>query len=397
MNAYSKRVEMSVGKCDVSGRPAQPPKCPECNSSNIWKDGLRYTNTEQIQRYICRDCGYRFSDSIHMDKNSEAYILARRVCATKTEGAKNLAEVENRNESRLAGATKPTEARMVTFIWELKKQGFKDTTIRTYNRYLKTLTARGANLLDPESVKGTIANQKWNENTRALAIHAYTKFLEIMGGTWKPPKHRQLRTLPFIPLESELDQLISGANKKTATFLQLLKETAMRSGEAWRLKWTDINIKNGTITLNEPEKYGKPRMFKASSTLLAMLQSLPKNTDFIFEGKLPVFRKTFNKYRTRITTKLKNPRFKKITFHTFRHWKATTEYHKTKDILHIMEMLGHRDIKTTLIYTQLVTFESDEYDSSTAKTTKEASQLVEAGFEYICTTPQDVMLFRKRK
>ncbi|MCJ7613800.1 site-specific integrase [Candidatus Bathyarchaeota archaeon] len=194
-----------------------------------------------------------------------------------------------------------------------------------------------------------------------------------------------------------MDQLIASCSKKVSTFLQLLKETAMRSGEAWRLKWTDINTKNATITLNEPEKYGKPRMFKASSTLLAMLQSLPKNSDFIFEGSLSVFRKTFRKYRARLTTKLKNPRFKKITFHTFRHWKASIEYHKTKDILHIMEMLGHRDIKTTLIYTQIVTFESDEYNSSTAQTTKEAKELVEAGFEYICTTPQDVMLFRKRK
>ena len=138
-------------------------------------------------------------------------------------------------------------------------------------------------------------------------------------------------------------------------------------------------------------------MFKASSTILAMLQALPKNSDFIFCGDLTVFRKTFRKYRTRMATKLKNPRFKKITFHTFRHWKASIEYHKTKDILHIMDMLGHRDIKTTLIYTQLVTFESDEYNSSTAKTTQEAKELLEAGFEYICTTPQDVMLFRKRK
>ena len=98
-----------------------------------------------------------------------------------------------------------------------------------------------------------------------------------------------------------------------------------------------------------------------------------------------------------LATKLKNLRFKKITFHTFRHWKASKEYHKTKDILHVMKMLGHRDIKTTLIYTQLVTFESDEYYSSTAKTTKEAKELLEAGFEYVFTTPQDVMLFRKRK
>jgi integrase len=171
----------------------------------------------------------------------------------------------------------------------------------------------------------------------------------------------------------------------------------MRSGEAWRLKWTDLNTKSGTITLNEPEKHGNPRMFKVSLTLLAMLQELPRNHDFIFEGSLQIFRKTFRKYRTRITAKLKNPRFKKITFHTFRHWKATMEYHKTKDILHVMKMLGHRDIKTTLIYTQLVTFESDDYNSATAKTTSEAEKLVEAGFEYICTTPQDVMLFRKRK
>jgi integrase len=389
------------------------PTCPECGYTKTWKDGIRYTKLGDIQRYICRECGYRFSarnwnsakehEQVQSTRrkplNTPSDLLSnRQICAHHTKRAKNLVEVEAQIEKKTAGATKSTKSRMVTFIWELKKQGFKDTTIRTYQRYLKTLSGRGANLLDPESVKGVIANQKnWSENTRALAINAYSKFLEINGGTWKPPKHRKVRTLPFIPLESELDQLISGANKKTATFLQLLKETAVRSGEAWRLSWTDVNLKNGTITLNKPEKHGKPRMFKVSSTLLAMLQALPKNSDFIFYGDITVFRKTFRKYRLRMAAKLKNPRFKKITFHTFRHWKASTEYPKTKDILHIMEMLGHRDIKTTLIYTQLVTFESDEYNSSTAKTTTEAEELVEAGFEYICTTPQDVMLFRKRK
>lgn len=73
------------------------------------------------------------------------------------------------------------------------------------------------------------------------------------------------------------------------------------------------------------------------------------------------------------------------------------EYHKTKDILHVMQMLGHKNIRNTLIYTQLITSESDEYHSSTAKTAEEASKLVEAGFEYVCTTPEDLMLFRKRK
>ena len=62
----------------------------------------------------------------------------------------------------------------------------------------------------------------------------------------------------------------------------------------------------------------------------------------------------------------------KITFHTLRHWKATMEYAKTKDILHVMNMLGHKNIKNALIYTQLVKFESDEYIYKVAKTLKKS-------------------------
>ncbi len=61
-----------------------------------------------------------------------------------------------------------------------------------------------------------------------------------------------------------------------------------------------------------------------------------------------------------------------------------------------MELLGHRDIKTTLIYTQLVNFESDEYHSAVAKTIEEARKLIEAGFEYVCDV-DGVKLFRKRR
>jgi integrase len=69
-----------------------------------------------------------------------------------------------------------------------------------------------------------------SENTKALVIASYTKFLETQSDSWDPPKYKRTRKLPFIPLESEIDQLISGANRKMAAFLQLLKETGMRSG-----------------------------------------------------------------------------------------------------------------------------------------------------------------------
>jgi integrase len=84
-------------------------------------------------------------------------------------------------------------------------------------------------------------------------------------------------------------------------------------------------------------------------------------------------------------------------FHTFRHWKATIEYHKTRDILHVMRILGHKNIMNTLKYTQLVDFEGNEYTSKATKDTEEARQLIENGYEYVCTTPDEIMIFRKRK
>jgi hypothetical protein len=74
------------------------------------------------------------------------------------------------------------------------------------------------------------------------------------------------------------------------------------------------------------------------------------------------------------------------------------EYAKTRDILHVMQILGHRNIKNTLIYTQLVKMEKeDNFYSAAAKNATEAKDLVESGFGYVCTTPEMVMVFRKRK
>jgi hypothetical protein len=73
------------------------------------------------------------------------------------------------------------------------------------------------------------------------------------------------------------------------------------------------------------------------------------------------------------------------------------EYHRTKDILHVMRLLGHKSIANTLIYTQLVEFEDDDkYCTAVADNVEQARALIETGFEFICTHG-NVMLFRKRK
>jgi len=58
--------------------------------------------------------------------------------------------------------------------------------------------------------------------------------------------------------------------------------------------------------------------------------------------------------------------------------------------------MGHKKIETTLLYTQLVNFNEDEWYSAVAKTIKECQELVEAWFKYVCTM-QETKIFRKRK
>ena len=104
----------------------------------------------------------------------------------------------------------------------------------------------------------------------------------------------------------------------------------------------------------------------------------------------------FQRGRKSLSLRLGNPKLQLISFRTLRHFKGTMEYHKTKDILHVMRILGHRNIQNTLVYTHLVSFESDEYVCKVAKNVEEAKGLIEGGFEYICEA-EGYKLFRKRK
>jgi len=328
------------------------------------------------------------------------YNSNRRVCASETKAVKNLVEVESRTEKRAAGATTQAEieGRTIEHLWHLKKQGYAESTVKMRAKILKQLTRAGANLLDPESVKRAIAaHDNWSEGYKRNIVNVYNKFAEMLGLRWDPPRYQPVRELPFIPLEKELDALIAGCGRKVAASLQTMKETAMRIGEVWQLRWTDVDEERQTIRCRS-EKHGNPRMFKVSSKLIAMLNALPKTGKSVFGGtSLDAHRNNFTQQKRRLARKLQNPRLNQITFHTFRHWKATMEYHRTKDILHVKQMLGHRRIDSTLIYTQLVDFECDEdFTCRTARTLEEASQLIEAGFEYV-TDIDGVKLFRKRK
>jgi integrase len=267
----------------------------------------------------------------------------------------------------LAGATKEAREQikglLVSLSLQMLRQGYRETTVYVTIQRLRHLVKLGASLLESDSVMETIAKQKWQEGTKVTYVNSFSKFAERNGVRFDKPRYRvDHQKLPFVPTESELDQLISACSKKIGTLLRLLKETGMRSGEAFRLKWRNLDFEAKTVTINDPEKHGNSRMIRISDTLIAMLKALPQKTDKLFNGSVHCMRTNFTIQRRQIADKTKNPRFLRISFHTFRHWKATMEYHKTKDILHVMKMLGHKSINSTLLYTQLVSFEGDEFD-----------------------------------
>ena len=407
-------------------QPHQPPKqplltCPECGSKKIWRDGLRYLDGDTIQRWLCRNCGYRFSEKKSQNLSSNPLKTLKKplkkllnssynvnnecqVCEALTRGTKNLTEVYSRTMKWTAGATEQISAdvkgRILEFCWQLKKDGLSERTIESYSERLKALWKKGARLSEPESVKEVIALQKnWNKSTKYIAVQAYNKFAKLNGIRWEPPKYRPSRKKPFIPLEKELDSLIACCGKKTSTLLQLLKETGMRIGEALRLEWIDVDFERNAVTINHPEKNGESRQIRVSNKLLAMLNRLKRKNNKVYGGiTMNTAQSNFHVQRKNAAFKLQNPRLRQIHFHTFRHWKATMEYHRTKDILHVKQLLGHRDINTTLIYTQIVSFESNEFIPRRAKSREEEDALIKAGFEFVRYDHANrEAVYRKRK
>jgi len=453
------------GKLDNQAQSHQLPiQCPECSSERLWKDGLRYLNDGRVvQRWVCRNCGYRFSEPnvkvpgrvlggpnpvddlargvpnlnlSYKESFDDASPLrredygtncanlgqdlntfrnpksARRVCASEG-GAKNsaakavaLAEEKSLSEKWAAGATEKLatdiKGKIVQYMWHLKKQGYAEDVVRNRVTALERLIALGVDLNDPETVKEALARQEgWRQSYKLQMVYAYECFLKMCGLTWERPRYKQERTLPFIPTEEELNQLIAGSGKILGTFLQGLKDTGADPGELAKLKWTDVNFGARTVTIT-PVKGHEPRVLKVSDEFLRRVGALPRKGDYVFGAKAKSLDVMFWRAKMALARKLDNPRLKAVHLTTFRHWKGTMEYHRTRDILHVKKLLGHKNIENTMVYVNLegTVFNDECYDFhvAVAKNAEEACELIKHGFEYVTGEYTDGgKIFRKRK
>jgi len=378
--------------------------CPECGSKRLYKDGLRpLPDGSSVQRWLCRECGLRFSEKRPLQEDSYWHINTagnhtsnRQVCDLAEE-SKNLAEVETRQETASReGTTLSAGAKglITQFMAWCEAEGYPKGN--SYHKFLGRLVRRGANLLDPQSVKETIGKHNCKDGTKMLFVYAYDAFTRMLKIQWEPPKYRQEETLPFVPEESELDQLIAACQgKRMAAFLQCLKETYADPGEVLGLRWIDIS--GNIITINKPVKRHLPGQLQVSNKLLAMLNCLPKTSERIFPTKYQNILECFCGVRKRAAQLQHNPRLLAIQFRSFRHWGGSMIAHYTNgNVLTVKKLLRHKRIENTMKYISMIHFKDDEFEVTTATNVEEAKQVLSAGFDYVAQK-DGVMLFRKPK
>ena len=375
-------------------------KCPDCGSSHTVLNGHRKLKTRQnTQVYLCVGCRRKFSEN---------YIRC-----VRQSGNAQISEIigDSKNLDILTetkavkGELENVKGKVTQHLVKMDLQGYKPATIRLSRSILNYLIKKDADLYNPETVKDVISKQNWSGNRKRNVIVAYTKFLKYIGLTWEPPKYTITRKIPFIPTEHEIDDLVAGTPNPLSTFLQLLKETAMRRGEAIKIPWKDVDLERRIVMCNEPEKGSNPRIFSdLSGKLLSMLNTMPKENGLLFgDTTIDQLKNQLCRHRKRLAFKIGNPRLNDIHFHTMRHWKGTMMYHYKPDMLLVAEFLGHKDLENTRLYIQLEkslfkNLPNDQFITRITHNAEESCKLIEVGFDFVTGEYTDGgKIFRKRK
>jgi len=175
-------------------------------------------------------------------------------------------------------------------------------------------------------------------------------------------------------------------------------ETGLRPVELMSLKTKDVDTQQ-RIIYPTTAKYGASRQLRISENLAERISDYIHRThrqpeQQLFKGSSANYGKLYRTMRNRLAKR--DPSLKNIRLYDFRHYFASNLYDKTKDILLVKQQMGHKRLDTTLIYTQLLNLNEDEWTCRTANSVEQAAKLIEAGFQYV-TEMDGLKLFRKRK
>jgi site-specific recombinase XerD len=231
-------------------------------------------------------------------------------------------------------------------------------------RFLKYFEGRRINGLSPmdineyfyEIAKANISISTINAHINAMKFY-YGKVLFEDIKISKVNRPLKATKLPVVMNKGEVRQLLSHLkNLKHKTMLYMTYSAGLRSGEVTRIRVKDIDYERHQIWVRGG-KGKKDRVVMLSETLLNLLHEYNaeyKPDYWIFEGQKPgepysesSLRSVFKRAKNAVGIK------KDVTVHSLRHSFATHLFEDGVDIRAIQVLLGHSQLKTTMIYTHI--------------------------------------------
>ena len=253
-------------------------------------------------------------------------------------------------------------------ITNLKLQGKRPSTIDSYARSLRRLTAffdRRPDQLNTNDLKcyfaSLIETHSWS--TVKVDRNAFQFFYRyVINRPWewlnivKPP---QVRTLPDILTPTEISMIISRTKKlRYQTFFLTLYSLGLRLGEGRHLAIGDIDKALMQVHIRNA-KGGKDRYITLPQRTLEALRvywATHRHPTWIFPSKSIISDAVIDS--SGIQKALKAvvrdcPFTKRVSPHTLRHCYATHLLELGVDLRSLQSLLGHNSLNTTARYTQL--------------------------------------------
>lgn len=248
---------------------------------------------------------------------------------------------------------------------ELRLRNYSFKTIKAYLGCLKEyfdFKKLSLEKIDEENIKQFLLN-KQNKNYSSQTINLYLNAIKFFyREVLKIPKKINLKfakrskKLPIVLSREEIKNIIDAIrNPKHKLIISLAYGAGLRISEVVSLKAKDVNLEELTIHLKNA-KGKKDRITIFPEKIRSNLKSLitgKKSDDYLFEsergGKLT--ERTAQKV---FENALRGTGIKKdATFHSLRHSFATHLLENGVDVRYVQELLGHQNIRTTQIYTQV--------------------------------------------
>lgn len=193
--------------------------------------------------------------------------------------------------------------------------------------------------------------------------HAALKFLfgNVLGRTdvvkaWQNPRKKYKH--PAVCSRSEIITLLNTIDSIVyRTIFLVMYGAGLRVGEAVRIKVEDIDSENMVIRVREG-KGGIDRAAKMCGVLLDALREYWKRVrpprPYLFPGQEPGTHISKESVANVLRSVAHRCNFKiRVTPHTLRHSFATHLLQAGVDVRVIQNLLGHRSIKSTQVYTQV--------------------------------------------